>query len=236
MKLLESRKVHLYGLLAFAFAPSVVSSLVIWLGTWRPGPASNGRLVFKITRQLINLALLAWVLRRQGKTFQSIRLFPPTLKDIGHSVLLFLGATVGNGCMYLFLHLVVLLAIEHWAHRTWNISAALFGSTVTFLPFLFALINPFDEELIVRAFLITEVEETYQAPKLAAVASVILQTSYHLYQGLLSALTLGTSFTLFTVYFVRKRRILPVILAHLYMDVLALLLYAWLLHHAIHVK
>jgi membrane protease YdiL (CAAX protease family) len=57
----------------------------------------------------------------------------------------------------------------------------------------------------------------------AVLLSVILQTSYHLYQGLLPALVLGVVFLIFSLYFAKRGRILPVVLAHLYMDVIAFL-------------
>ncbi len=77
--------------------------------------------------------------------------------------------------------------------------------------FLFTFVNPFFEELLVRAFLITEIEAIFANTNLAATMSIVLQTTYHLYQGIRSALALSSSFTLFTLYYVRKRRILPVI-------------------------
>jgi membrane protease YdiL (CAAX protease family) len=57
---------------------------------------------------------------------------------------------------------------------------------------------------------------------LAVIVSVIVQMSYHLYQGLLSGLALTLLFTMFSIYFVRARRIVPVILAHLCLDLLFL--------------
>jgi membrane protease YdiL (CAAX protease family) len=62
----------------------------------------------------------------------------------------------------------------------------------------------------------------FQNTALAVVISVALQTSYHLYQGLPAALSHIPAFLLFSLYFVRTRRILPVILAHMFMDIFAL--------------
>jgi membrane protease YdiL (CAAX protease family) len=56
--------------------------------------------------------------------------------------------------------------------------------------------------------------------------SVTLQTLYHLYQGIPAAIALGAMFLILSAYFVKYGRVLPVILAHLYFDVLALLAYA----------
>jgi membrane protease YdiL (CAAX protease family) len=106
----------------------------------------------------------------------------------------------------------------------------MFGTALGFLPVLYVLLNPFYEELLVRAFLISEMEAIYRGTALAVLASVALQTSYHLYQGLPMALSHIPAFLLFSLYFVRTRRILPVIFAHMLMDVSALAVYFYRLH------
>lgn len=77
-----------------------------------------------------------------------------------------------------------------------------------------------------RAFLITEFQGVYFSTTLVLLVSVAVQTAYHLYQGLPGALCHVRIFLTFSLYYVRTRRILPVILAHLSMDVLSLGLYA----------
>jgi membrane protease YdiL (CAAX protease family) len=91
---------------------------------------------------------------------------------------------------------------------------------------LWVLLNPFYEELIVRGFLITETEYLYQSRALAIVASVTLQSFYHLYQGLPAALVHASTFLIFSIYFARTRRILPVVMTHMFLDVGALALHA----------
>lgn len=109
-------------------------------------------------------------------------------------------------------------------------SVANFGTTVSVLPVLYALLNPFFEELLVRAFLVTEIEAIYRSTASAVFVSVTLQTSYHLYQGLPAMLSHTPVFLLFSLYFVRTCRILPVMLAHMFMDVYALAFYFRHLH------
>jgi membrane protease YdiL (CAAX protease family) len=109
-------------------------------------------------------------------------------------------------------------------HRQ-NNAAIVFGTTLSALPVLYLVLNSFHEELLVRAFLISETEWICGSTAAAISASVTLQTSYHLYQGLPAALSHIPAFLLFSLYYVRKRRILPIILAHMFMDVLALALY-----------
>jgi len=103
-----------------------------------------------------------------------------------------------------------------------------FGVSASIWTLLFTFVNPFFEKLLVRAFVITEFEHLFQSTAMAVFLSVSLQGSYHLYQGWSGAVAVSTIFALFSIYHVHKRRILPVILAHLYLDLSALLLY---LHH-----
>jgi membrane protease YdiL (CAAX protease family) len=169
------------------------------------------------------------VLSHRGKRFREIGLsFAMRLKEIGHSFALFFGAMLGSAILGF-----VLVLIYVFLGRRWEPSldkAAVFGTAFNILPLLYVLLNPFHEELLVRAFLISEAEWIYGSTALAVLISVALQTSYHLYQGLPVALSHIPAFLLFSLYFVRTRRILPIILAHLLMDVSALAIYFHRLH------
>lgn len=57
---------------------------------------------------------------------------------------------------------------------------------------------------------------------LAVLISVAVQLSYHLYQGPAGAITITITFTVFSIYYVRTRRVMPLILAHLGYDLHAL--------------
>jgi membrane protease YdiL (CAAX protease family) len=70
------------------------------------------------------------------------------------------------------------------------------------------------EELIVRAFLMTEVAGLTGSWGIAVVASVGFQSLYHLYQGTPAALLTAGTFFVSAVYYANTRRITPVILAH----------------------
>jgi membrane protease YdiL (CAAX protease family) len=87
----------------------------------------------------------------------------------------------------------------------------------------FVLVTPFFEELIVRAYLMAEVLELTGSSALAIFLSVLVQTSYHLYYGWLGAATLGFTFLVFSLYYARYRRALPVIVAHGVYDLIALI-------------
>jgi len=99
----------------------------------------------------------------------------------------------------------------------------LLGFGISALSIAFVLVNPFFEELIVRAYAMSEVMGLGGSRALAVVVSVALQVSYHLYQGAARSIAVAATFTVFSIYFVRTRRILPVVIAHFCIDALALL-------------
>jgi membrane protease YdiL (CAAX protease family) len=91
----------------------------------------------------------------------------------------------------------------------------------------FALVNPFGEEIIARAFTQREMEDlTGHGPRVGALISVLLQAAYHLYQGVVYAVGVGASFAVYAAYFARRRRVAPIIVAHLITDVAAVLITA----------
>src|SRR5438876_8427813 len=65
---------------------------------------------------------------------------------------------------------------------------------------VFFLINPWYEELIARAYLMTESFFLLGEKDAAVLLSVILQTSYHLYQGIPAALSIASIFLVFSLY------------------------------------
>ena len=86
-----------------------------------------------------------------------------------------------------------------------------------------SLLNPFFEELIVRAYVMTEVIELTGSSTLAITLSVAVQFSYHLYYGWVGAISMSFLFAVFALYYLRSRSALPIILAHAIFDVYGLL-------------
>jgi membrane protease YdiL (CAAX protease family) len=66
---------------------------------------------------------------------------------------------------------------------------------------------------------ITEVRALSNSATKAIICSTLLQTSYHLYQGTPMAVGEGATFLIFSIYYAKTNRIVPIILAHLYADV-----------------
>jgi len=85
------------------------------------------------------------------------------------------------------------------------------------------LLNPFFEELIVRAYLMTEIGELTGSWILAVGVSVVFQAGYHIYYGWPVAVSLGFQFLVFALYYAKTRRAAPIILAHGIFDFWALI-------------
>ena len=87
----------------------------------------------------------------------------------------------------------------------------------------FSLLNPFFEELIVRAYLMTEIAGLTGSYALAVAVSIAVQLSYHLYYGWAGVAALFFQFLIFSLYYARWKRALPVIIAHGFFDMSAAL-------------
>jgi membrane protease YdiL (CAAX protease family) len=86
----------------------------------------------------------------------------------------------------------------------------------------FILLNPFFEELIVRAYLMTEVRNLTGSWTLSAALSILVQFSYHLYYGWERAISVSFLFLVFSIYYARTRKATPIIIAHGVFDILAM--------------
>lgn len=222
-----SRKLQFYLVLTVAFALPILTSSLVFFGHRNLPVATQGRVLRAVVYEVVGLLCLYAALRYQKRNFTDIGArLPMRIAEVGHSFALFLGAFPLAVIVFLAVF-AVYAALGHQVHRTFT-DSALFGSRVTLLTVFWVFLNPFYEELIVRGFLITEVEHFYGSTALAIFVSVVLQSFYHLYQGLPAALVHASTFLLFSIYFVRNRRILPVVVAHLFLDVGALALFA---HH-----
>jgi membrane protease YdiL (CAAX protease family) len=226
----RTRQFLLYGVLAIGFLLPVVTSTGVLFGWLRLHTATQGRLLLRIIYQLVGLFSLYFALRYQGRKLADIGFsIKPRLWEIGRAFALFFGViflqAFLQAVLYLFVSPVVPWLRVMGPNRNFD-QAALFGTGASLLAIAVVILNPFYEELLVRAFLITEFQGLYLSTTLAVSVSVALQTSYHLYQGLPMALSHVPIFLTFSLYYVRTRRILPVVLAHLVMDVLSLGLYA----------
>jgi membrane protease YdiL (CAAX protease family) len=194
----------------------------------RPRSFAPGEVSFwfylAIIIELVSLLLLVYILRRQGRSLRHLTL-SCSWKDLPESLALAIGAYIVFALSYaLFFYIYYFVTGRTLNAAPQNVE--FLRTKITLAAVLLMLVNPFYEELIARAYIMTEVQFLTGSRLLALCASVALQSAYHLYQGVASASMLSVLFTIFSVYFLMRRKILPVILAHMYFDFLALLSYA----------
>ena len=221
------RRIRIFELLlvtSVAFAGPVYGSFYYFLGG-AALPPNAGQHIYSLLNELLGLSVLAYVLFRQGRRAGDIG-FGFNWRDIPRALAV---AAIGYVVFY-----VCFLAVYYgWFALSGTVLTApdlgvkVFGARFNWGALILALLNPFFEELIVRAYLMTEVKWLTGSAALSIAASVGLQTSYHLYQGMLLALAEAALFLVFALYFNRSRMIMPVVLAHMFFDVLSWLYYGF---------
>ena len=202
--------------LLVAFSGSLTTALY-WL---RHGPpatpgVADWQWLNALLRASISLVLLGYVLSRSGRRFRDIG-FAWSWRDLWHGLWVFSASRVA----YLIARWVLYSTFLQHALRSAPSGRDFFGQP-SLAASLFILINPFFEELIVRAYLMTEVRALTGSMALAVAASVLFQTAYHLYYGWWGAALLGVSFLVLSLYFARYQRALPVVIAHAIADLAA---------------
>ncbi len=210
-----------------AFGGSILTSFHEFFG-YESGSSSTGafKWIYAIVRQGSVLGLLWYVLKRRQKSFADLGLvWAP--KDVGWSIALWAAGSAAFRAVYDAIYLLGLTAVSHKA-ATAHIGHYLFGANVSMWAIAFQFLNPFFEELIVRAYVMTEIKQLTGSATKAIIVSTVLQTSYHFYQGAPAAFGHGATFLIWSIYYAKIGRITPVVLAHLYSDVGATL---WYLFH-----
>ncbi len=213
------RWIDLGLILAIAFSGSIVGSVYL---AFHPIPPrySNIRLLTGIAQELTGVLLFLVLFKRQGRRLQDIG-FGFQWMDLPKACGLAVAALAVMWIMTLgvnYIWFFITLRTPQWPETRAMFSAA---SIWLVLPFL--LLNPFFEETLVRGYLMTELIALRKSVLLAIVASLALQTSYHLYYGVPGAMIVGSGMTVFAIYFAKSRRLMPVILAHMLWDFTSML-------------
>ena len=179
----------------------------------------NGRWIVGIIQEATGLCLLGYVLLRRGIGFRQLGL-RWSFREVGEGLLVaaasYLIYTVG----YSIVHSLV-RGIFPSATSGVTFHQVFAHPSIMAIPLF--LLNPFFEELIVRAYLMTEIQALTGSWVTAAATSVAVQTSYHLYYGWEGALSLAFQFLVFSAYYATTRRVTPVIIAHGIFDFIGLL-------------
>lgn len=219
-----SRRRRLFALavvLSVSLLHFVFASFYYLLGGNVPlGARQNAfRLIGALVAESTSLLVLWYVLSERGSGWRAIG-WTPAWKDLPEGFGLFIVGYLATIPPVLIFQAAYRSYAGHYLHAKSLESVLGFG--ISLFSVAFVLLNPFFEELIVRAYTMSEVMNLGGSRLLAVVVSVSLQMSYHFYQGVLRSIAIAATFTVFSIYFARTRRIAPVILAHFCFDALAL--------------
>lgn len=167
-----------------------------------------------ILRESGGLLLLGYVLWRRKLRFSDLGL-RWSVRDIGTGVAVAFAGYLAYGLGH-----SVVSVVYHALFTTpaGGVTARQIYSHPSLIAFPFTILNAFFEELIVRAYLMTEIRELTGSLALAATVSVAVQTSYHLYYGWIGALSLSFLFLVFSIYYAKTRKATPLIFAHALID------------------
>jgi len=170
---------------------------------------------------LIPVALALYLLSANGRSaVRRIGLtFTRPLRDLGVGVAL--AACIGIPGLALYAGARALgLAVEVQASALnsawWTIPILLFA----------AVQNALLEEVIVVGYLMERLGELRWKAPLIIAASALLRGSYHLYQGWGGFVGNAIMGVLFALYYLRRRRVMPLVVAHTIMDMVVFVGYA----------
>jgi membrane protease YdiL (CAAX protease family) len=168
-----------------------------------------------ILQEAISLVLLALVLSRRSIRLSDLGL-RWSIRDLfsGLAIALF-----SYGAYWVSYHLLLLIHNSFLPSAPFTPEPAISYGRPPLLSILFALLNPFCEELIARAYLMREVFTLTGSWAFAAGLSTLLQASYHIYYGWPVTISVAIQFLVFSVYYARKQRTTPLIVAHGVFDV-----------------
>jgi len=95
------------------------------------------------------------------------------------------------------------------------------GTAAAWVVIVGVIINPVVEEFLWLGYGITALRR--YGTRTAVVTSIALRLTVHLYQGRLAFISVLPGAVVFTLYFVRTRRLWPIIVAHMLVDTIGLL-------------
>lgn len=218
----RQRWIDLGLILLIAVVPSILTAVYMLLyPDAAERHASNFRILVGIFREISAIVLLGYVLSRQNRGWKSIGLdfrWSDPLIAIG----LCIAARLGESVLSYFVRhgsLFLLGRAPIWRHPDF------FSGALGVLSIAYSISAPIFEETVVRGYFTTELIQLGKPVWLATLASIVLQTSYHVYYGIGGAVAISGVFIVFAIYFAKSRRLLPAILAHIYWDLLLALLY-----------
>jgi membrane protease YdiL (CAAX protease family) len=202
--------------LLVAFGGAFLNALYILQSGPNAAPyMSNARWSIGIVQEVTSLLLLGYVLSRRSLRFTDLGL-RWSIRDVAVGLLVtgisFTAYVLGSMVVHLFHY-------RMYGSLATGPSGPAFFAHPPLAALPFCLLNPFFEEIIVRAYLMSELLDLTGSAVMAVAVSVVVQFSYHLYYGWAGAISLSFAFLIFAIYFARSRRALPIIVAHGLFDI-----------------
>lgn len=221
---MQTKKAEIYELilvLAIAFLPSIYSSFYLIIsGDVIHSTFSANTYIPTLINVVLTIALMFYVLNKNGENSDAIGL-KLTFKymDLWHAIAIY----VVSFSVLLVVSIVLKYAAPTFLQNAGHPKNLDFFHQKNYigLIILIAILVPVKEELIVRGFTMTRIFNLSGNKWLAVILSVLIQFSYHLYQGLPSALLLLVPFTVFALYFKKFRNLNAVVYAHIIMDLVS---------------
>ena len=172
-----------------------------------------------LLHEISSLLLVFYLLKRRGNSLKYLGLTFDHWTDVLKGLGLALGGVFLSAVMSVFARSISTTVTGHPAEM--RDPRVIFAAIAPGWLAIYSLAAAIFEETIVRAYITTEMIALSFPVWLATVASIILQTSYHVYYGLGGAMAVSGIFIAFGIYFASSRRLLPVILGHLFVDLWA---------------
>ncbi len=216
----RQRWFEVFLVLAVAFVRPLINSIYLLSNGVSAQPRyTNFRWWSGVIEEVVALLLLGYVLSRRKVSLKNLGL-RWSFRDVGVGLLLTFGAYgsyfVGSMFVYGF-------RVAMYGHPTRVPSGNEFFGHPSMAAIPYFILSPFFEEIIVRAYLMTEIVELTGSSVLAIVASVAVQGAYHLYYGWAGAIGTSFIFLAFALFYAWTRRALPVVMAHEFIDMVALI-------------
>lgn len=212
----KSRIFEIFLILFIAFGGSfLVSTHHLITGLPQEGGRDSFRWWYSICRELGALVLLWYVLRRHLEGLSHIGLRWNAL-DLALTPVLWALCYAAYHVAHFFIWTYAGPLLD--SRMDVRVASYLFSDGVTAGTLLFGMLNPFYEELIVRAYLMTQLRRLGNNWVIVIAVSVLVQISYHFYQGTWAALSHIGEFLVLSIYFAITKRIVAPILVHLAFD------------------
>jgi len=215
------RRLQALGVVLFvSFGNFIFSSAYSLMGATASGnPRQHqARLLGSLIAESGSLAVLWYVLSGQGRSWKDIG-WNLGWMDVPRAVGLLLASRLARYLVMVPFQVFYKFYFGHYLAPRSLHGLPSFG--ISGFSIALVCLNPLFEELIVRGYLMSEIFDLGGNALLAVLASVAVQMSYHLYQGLGNGIALTAGFSVYSVYFWRTRRIAPVVLAHFCVDAYA---------------